>query len=243
MTTAFRFILCLAFMAAAAACSRTTPMPMDSGAIPAVLQARQTLPQHFTGRAVLTLPENLPPGGTLQLAYAVSHTRGIRIAALSPMGTPVMEMTAGPDQAAIRDSETGKIHRAASLSAITRRLMGLSLDMDELSRLLAGEIPLPRWTSVVYDGPSTFLLVDGRHVQARIALDESGEILRMERLRRRAVLYTLTTLSDNPRVWEIESGEYILRLRIRQITPADPIDPSVFRLTTLSPPLLPTRKA
>ncbi|TYT73959.1 outer membrane lipoprotein LolB [Desulfobotulus mexicanus] len=230
-----RTIAAMTFLICITACSMHRPAAMDPENLPEILRAEHNIPENFKGRAILTLPDSLPPGGSLQLAYAVSLNRGLRMAVLTPMGAPFLEMTAAPGHVHIRDMESGKLQRANSLEALTRRLLGIHLDMNELSLLLSGEVPLPEWTAVVSEGPSTFLLMNGRRAQARLFLDTRGDLLRLERLQRNHVVYTLTSLHTKPRIWQIENKEHSLRLRIRHVESASPMDTSLFRLSLLPP--------
>ncbi|TWI77352.1 hypothetical protein LZ24_00161 [Desulfobotulus alkaliphilus] len=230
-----RTLAALLFFLSLAACALHRPAPMAPENFPEILKIHREIPADFKGRAILTLPDSLPPGGSLQLAYAVSRHKGLRMAVLTPMGAPFLEMAAAPGHVHIRDMDSGKLQRANSLGALTRRLMGIHLDMNELSLLLAGEIPFPEWTEVVSDGPSTFLLMHGRRAEARLLLDARGDLLRLDRLHRNKVIYTLTSLHPKPRIWQIESSEHSLRLRIRHVEPASQMDSSLFRLSLLSP--------
>jgi len=205
----------LAVSVFAPGCGLHRPTPLDPGKLPSALQTQPRIPDHFTTRAVLTLPDAIPPGGSLQLAGLVSKGQGLRLAALSPMGTPLFEMLATPGLVQIREAETGKEQKTRSLETLTRKTLGLALSMEEFTHLLAGEFPLPPWTAVVSEAPDVFLLHEGRHLRARLVLDAQGEILRMERIHRGVPLYALTSLSKAPRIWAIESGDHAFRLRIR----------------------------
>lgn len=211
-------------------CSIHSPRPMEASELPPFFTTQMALPDHFTGRAVLTLPDSIPPGGSLQLVCAVSRNQGLRLVALSPMGSPLFEMAATPQSAEIRETETGSLTRLRSLESLTQKALGIPLDMEEIAHLLAGKIPLPRWTAVIQETPGVFLLKEGWHVRARILLGQDGTFLRLERLHRNRLVYSLTPLTDNPRTWAIENKDHLLKMRIRSITPVPELPPASFRL-------------
>lgn len=230
--TWFFLIFCLFLLSGTGCTLHKGPSPLAPEALPPLLLAGNQGPSAFKGIGVLTLPENVPPGGSLQLAYTGERKQGLRIAALTPMGAPFFEIAATPKYAQVRDMGTGKLHKMNSFTSLSRQTIGFPIALEDLMDLLSDKLPLPSWKKAYADtnNPGIINLKTGNTLKAKLFTNERDSLYKMEYFSEGKSVYTITRVSEQPRVWQVEKPGQKLLLRIRSLAESASVSNALFSL-------------
>ncbi len=129
----------------------------------------------------------------------LSPTR-LRFEAISPLGLPVVVVTAGPDRVLVLSLIERRGWTGRPTPEALSRWLGFSVEPETLIRLLAGRVPLPRDPSAVrlaQDQGSPHLAFERNGVRHRVWVTEDGSPLGLQLENGDRVTATFERAPDN----------------------------------------------